>query len=138
MLPLTVLGYMVLDSKKGWGATKPEVIRLNTTVDEYHVCLNRWAARSGYDSRFNASGGRSHISYRSHRLTPSSTLDRWQYGLGYVHRPLPEMSVTCLVPNGQPRKQAAVILEIPWVALDSPEETNWRVLIDSLRTNFTE
>jgi hypothetical protein len=135
MLPVAMIGYMVCvaATQKGWGATPPKTFRVNTTTDEFRNSLQRWALRTGYELQFNAMGGYSDFNYASYRLTPSSSLDRWQYGPGHIHRPLLPVSVTCLVQGGSSESEPAVVVELPFVMIDSREEKLWPQLIDSLR-----
>jgi hypothetical protein len=135
MLPVAMIAYMVYvaPTQRGWGATPPKTIRVHTTTHEFRNRLQRWALRTGYEPQFNAMGGYSDINYDSYRLTPSSSLNRWQYGPGHIHRPLAPMSVTCLVRRDSSGSESAVVVELAFLMIDSREEKILSQLVDSLR-----
>jgi hypothetical protein len=134
-LPLVAAGYLAIDQKQGWGLTQPWTLPCDLPVDDFAFYVRQWADEHGYERTNNAYGAESHaeggtLRYASYRLQPRSTLDRWQYTRRFLLRPRPTMRVTCLASSEN--ESAMVLVELPWVGLDSPEQSLWLAVVEDL------
>jgi tRNA A-37 threonylcarbamoyl transferase component Bud32 len=133
-LPVALATFGAFESSRGWGLSPLNSRRSQTTVDDFAASVDRWAERNGYVRELNTYGSQSDCDYASYLLTPTSSLDRWQFRGRTLLRPKPSLCVTCLKQHTPLPNEALVLIEMPWVGIGSPEETQWEEITNSLNS----
>ena len=132
-LPVTLAIYGTLESSRGWGMAPPDTWQREASVDDFAAEIENWTERNGYIRQLNIYGSQANWDYASYRLIPASSLDRWQFNGRHLVRPQPPLCITCLKQRTSTPNEALVLLELPWAALGSPEESQWEEVANSLK-----